>query len=91
MLKIYINTLIISGEVINCLKCGKDAYLNIRKGVYDMEFLKTIINSPAFIIIGGILFILLSGYVMINYNDAYWGNKDSNGNYKKSDKLANKE
>lgn len=56
-----------------------------------MEFLKTIINSPAFMIIGGILFILLSGYVMINYNDAYWGNKDSNGNYKKSDKLTNKE
>lgn len=31
LLKIYINALIILGEVINYLEYGKDVYLNIKK------------------------------------------------------------
>lgn len=53
-----------------------------------METLKSIVFSGPFLFIGGILFILLHGYIMVNYNNAYWGNVDSDGNYKPNDKLT---
>lgn len=52
-----------------------------------MELLKSIIYSPPVLIVGGILFILLNGYVMVNYTNAYWGNTDSDENYKQNTNL----
>lgn len=48
-----------------------------------MKYLKDLATSMPFQVLGGIALILLAGHIMINYNDAYWGNKDSDGNYKK--------